>query len=89
MSGPGGSVLFPADWVSQTWAVAPAILVAVVVVWPRFAPRGSRPEAGSATGSATGPAIDRAPAPAPAPAAASGEAPSAEAAPAGRTPGAA
>ena len=85
MSGPGGSVLFPADWVSQTWAVAPAILVAVVVVWPRFAPRGSRPDAGSATGSATGPAIDRAPAPA----AASGEAPSTEAAPAGRTPGAA
>ncbi|KZC94024.1 MULTISPECIES: PIG-L family deacetylase [Clavibacter] len=45
MSGPGGSVLFPRDWVSQVWAVAPAILVAVVVVWPRFAPRGhARPD---------------------------------------------
>jgi N-acetyl-1-D-myo-inositol-2-amino-2-deoxy-alpha-D-glucopyranoside deacetylase len=38
-SGPGGSVLFPDDGLSQVWAIAPAILVAAVVVWPRFAPR--------------------------------------------------
>jgi N-acetyl-1-D-myo-inositol-2-amino-2-deoxy-alpha-D-glucopyranoside deacetylase len=37
--GLGGSVLLPADGVSQVWAVAPAIVVAAVVVWPRFAPR--------------------------------------------------
>jgi N-acetyl-1-D-myo-inositol-2-amino-2-deoxy-alpha-D-glucopyranoside deacetylase len=56
MGGPGGSVLFPADGVSQVWAVAPAILVAAVVVWPRFTPRGPRADAGS------GPSADGAPA---------------------------
>jgi len=57
MGGPGGSVLFPDDGVSQTWAVAPAILVAAVVVWPRFAPRRDiRPDG------AAGPSADGAPA---------------------------
>jgi len=57
MSGPGGSVLFPDDGVSQTWAVAPAILVAAVVVWPRFAPRRDARQDG-----APGPSADGAPA---------------------------
>ena len=53
--GPSGSVLFPAGWMSQVWAVAPAILVAAVVVWPRFSTRApaaaDRPDAAGAAGS--------------------------------------
>jgi N-acetyl-1-D-myo-inositol-2-amino-2-deoxy-alpha-D-glucopyranoside deacetylase len=53
--GPGGSVLFPDDGISQVWAVAPAILVAAVVVWPRFARRapdaGTGPDAARVAGS--------------------------------------
>jgi N-acetyl-1-D-myo-inositol-2-amino-2-deoxy-alpha-D-glucopyranoside deacetylase len=53
--GPSGSVLFPDDGISQVWAVAPAILVAAVVVWPRFARRapgaGAGPDAAPAAGS--------------------------------------
>lgn len=53
--GPGGSVLFPDDALSQIWAVAPAILVAAVVVWPRFPARapgpGARPDAAGTAGS--------------------------------------
>lgn len=54
--GPSGSVLFPADAMSQVWATAPAILVAAVVVWPRLSARASgaaaRPDAADAAGSA-------------------------------------
>ncbi|MBF4618882.1 PIG-L family deacetylase [Clavibacter sp. VKM Ac-2873] len=53
--GPSGSVLFPDDAMSQIWAVAPAILVAAVVVWPRFPARApaadARPDAAGAAGS--------------------------------------
>ena len=43
--GPSGSVLFPDDGMSQVWAVAPAILVAAVLVWPRFSSRAPGPDA--------------------------------------------
>ncbi|UDM19688.1 PIG-L family deacetylase [Clavibacter michiganensis] len=53
--GPSGSVLFPDDGLSQVWAVAPAILVAAVVVWPRFSNRApdaaGRADAADAAGS--------------------------------------
>ncbi len=53
--GPSGSVLFPDDGLSQVWAVAPAILVAAVVVWPRFSTRApdaaGRADAADAAGS--------------------------------------
>ncbi|MBF4622209.1 PIG-L family deacetylase [Clavibacter sp. VKM Ac-2542] len=53
--GPSGSVLFPDDAMSQVWAVAPAILVAAVLVWPRFSARApgtdARPDAADAGGS--------------------------------------
>jgi N-acetyl-1-D-myo-inositol-2-amino-2-deoxy-alpha-D-glucopyranoside deacetylase len=62
--GPSGSVLFPDDGLSQVWAVAPAILVAAVVVWPRFSRSASAggPDGGPANGAGTGP--DGAPGPA-------------------------
>jgi len=43
--GPSGSVLVPDDGMSQVWAVAPAILVAAVLVWPRFSSRAPGPDA--------------------------------------------
>ncbi len=53
--GPSGSVLFPDDGLSQVWAVAPAILVAAGVVWPRFSTRApdaaGRADAADAAGS--------------------------------------
>ncbi|RIJ43622.1 mycothiol biosynthesis protein, partial [Clavibacter lycopersici] len=58
--GPSGSVLFPADGISQVWAVAPAILVAAVVVWPRFS---TRAPGGGARSDAAVPAGSDAPAP--------------------------
>jgi LmbE family N-acetylglucosaminyl deacetylase len=53
--GPSGSVLFPDDGLSQVWAIAPSILVAAVVVWPRFSTRApgadARPDAAAVAGS--------------------------------------
>ncbi|OUE09713.1 hypothetical protein CMsap09_12265 [Clavibacter michiganensis] len=50
--GPSGSVLFPDDGLSQVWSLAPALLVAAVVVWPRFSTRP--PAAGTGSDAAPG-----------------------------------
>ena len=59
--GPSGSVLFPDDGLSQVWSLAPALLVAAVVVWPRFSSRAPGSGAGPDGAPGAGPG-DAAPA---------------------------
>jgi hypothetical protein len=46
LKGTGGSVLIPDDLLGKIWVVAPIVIAAIVIAWPRLPQREAAPQNG-------------------------------------------